>query len=50
MDVGLKRLTHIADINGKRVYLMFSSSYLGDKEDKARSVKYTVFWENKMKE
>lgn len=42
---GLKRPAHIADVNGKKVYLMFSSSYLGDKEDKSRSVKYTVFWE-----
>ena len=46
MDTGLKRPAHIADVNGKKVYLMFSSSYLGDKEEKARSVKYTVFWKN----
>ncbi len=45
MGTGLKRPAHIADVNEKRVYLMFSSSCLGDKEDKARSVKYTVFWE-----
>ena len=45
MGTGLKRPAHIADVNGKKVYFMFSSSYLGDKEDKARSVKYTVFWE-----
>ncbi len=45
MGTGLKRPAHIADVNGKKVYLMFSSSYLGDKEDRARSVKYTVFWE-----
>lgn len=45
MGTGLKRPAHIADANGKKVYLMFSSSYLGDKENKARSVKYTVFWE-----
>lgn len=45
MGTGLKRPAHIADVDGKKVYFMFSSSYLGDKEDKARSVKYTVFWE-----
>ena len=45
LGTGLKRPAHIADVNGKRVYFMFSSSYLGGKEDKARSVKYTVFWE-----
>lgn len=45
MGTGLKRPAHIADVNGKKVYFMFSSSYLGDKEDKTRSVKYTVFWE-----
>ena len=45
MGTGLKRPAHIADINEKKVYLMFSSSYLGVKDDKARSVKYTVFWE-----
>lgn len=45
MGTGLKRPAHIADANGKKVYFMFSSSYLGDKEDKTRSVKYTVFWE-----
>ena len=45
IGTGLKRPAHIADVNGKKVYFMFSSSYLGDKEDKARSVKYTVFWE-----
>lgn len=42
---GLKRPAHIADVNEKKVYLMFSSDYLGDKEEKARSVKYTLFWE-----
>lgn len=45
MGTGLKSPAHIADVNGKEVYFMFSSSYLGDKEDNARSVKYTVFWE-----
>ncbi len=45
IGTGLKQPAHIADVNGKKVYFMFSSSYLGDKEDKARSVKYTVFWE-----
>lgn len=50
LGTGLKCPTHIADVNGKEVYFMFSSSYLGEKEDKARSVKYTVFWKNKMKE
>ena len=45
MGTGLKRPAHIADVNSKKVYFMFSSSCLGDKDDKARSVKYTVFWE-----
>ena len=45
IGTGLKRPAHIADVNGKKVYLMFSSGYLGNKEDKARSVKYTVFCE-----
>ena len=44
LGTGLKCPTHIANVNGKEVYFMFSSSYLGDKEDKARSVKYTIFW------
>ena len=50
MSTGLKRPAHIADVNGKKIYFMFSSSCLGEKEDKTRNVKYTVFWENKMKE
>lgn len=45
MGAGLKRPAHIADVNGKKVYFMFSSSFLGNKENRARSVKYTVFWE-----
>lgn len=45
MGTGLKRPAHIAEIYGKDVYFMFSFSYLGDKEDKSISVKYTVFWE-----
>lgn len=45
MGTGLKRPAHIADVNGKKVYFIFSSGYLGDKEEKARSVKYTVFLE-----
>lgn len=45
IGAGLKRPAHIADANGKKVYFMFFSSYLGDKEDKTRSVKYTIFWE-----
>ena len=45
IGTGLKRPAHIADVNGKKVYFMFSSSFLGDKENKSRSVKYTVFRE-----
>lgn len=45
MAVGLKRPAHIADVNGKKVYLMFSTDCLGDKESKTRSVKYTLFLE-----
>lgn len=45
MGTGVKRPVHIADINEKKVYFMFSSSCLGDKEDMFRSVKYTIFWE-----
>ena len=50
IGTGLKRPAHIADADEKKVYFMFSSSYLGDTNEKARSVKYTVFWENKVKE
>ena len=42
---GLRCPAHIAEVNGKKVYFIFSTSYLGAEEDKARSVKYTVFWE-----
>ena len=45
MGTGLKGPTHIANVNGKEVYFMFSSSYLGDVKNKTRSVKYTVFLE-----
>lgn len=45
MGTGVNRPAHIADVNGKKVYFMFSSGYLGNKENKARSVKYTVFLE-----
>lgn len=45
MGTGLKQPAHIADVNGKKVYFIFSSTYLSNKEDKARSVKYTIFWE-----
>ena len=45
MGTGLKSPAHIADVNGKEVYFMFYSSFLGDMENQARSVKYTVFWE-----
>lgn len=43
--VGLKHPAHVADINGKAVYFVFSSNYIGDKESKTRSVKYTIFAE-----
>ena len=45
LGTGLKNPTHIASINKKKVYLMFSSSSLGNKENKSRSVKYTVYME-----
>lgn len=45
MELGGKRPVHIADINEKKVYFMFSSSCLGAKEDMCRSVKYSIFWE-----
>ena len=45
LGTGLKRPTHIANANGKKIYFMFSSNLLGDKENAARSVKYTIFME-----
>ena len=45
IGTGIKHPAHIADIENKKVFFMFSSSCLGDIEDRARSVKYTVFWE-----
>lgn len=45
IGTGLKCPTHIANVNGKEVYFMFSSSYLGDVNNITRSVKYTVFLE-----
>lgn len=45
MGSGLKRPAHIADVDGKAVYFIFSSSYFGDKEEKIRIVKYTIFME-----
>lgn len=42
---GLSRPTHIADANGKKVFLMFWMYEEGLKEYKARSVKYTLFHE-----
>ena len=46
LGTGLKRPTHIADMDGKAVYLLFSSQYIGNKDQGTRSVKYTVFIEN----
>jgi len=43
IGTGLKRPTHIADIDGKPVYFIFSSNYLGDKNTPIRSVKFTFF-------
>lgn len=43
LSASLKHPAHIADIDGKEVYFMFSSSFSGEK--KVRSVKYTVFRE-----
>lgn len=45
LGTGLKRPAHIADLNGKAMYFIFSASYYGDKEDKTRCVKYTLFIE-----
>lgn len=45
IGTGLKRPTHIADVNGKKVFFIFSSSYFGDNNSGSRSVKYTIFQE-----
>lgn len=42
---GLSRPAYIADVNNKKVYLMFWMYEEGIKERKARSVKYTLFSE-----
>ena len=42
---GLKHPVHIADTDGKAIYLMFSSTLVGSEENKTRSVKYTIFQE-----
>ena len=45
IGTGLRSPTHIADVDGKKVYFIFSSSYFGDDKSGSRSVKYTVFRE-----
>lgn len=45
VGTGLKHPVHIADTDGKAIYLMFSSTLLGNEENKTRSVKYTLFQE-----
>lgn len=45
MSAGLKCPTHIADVNEKKVYLMFSTDCTGDTASRTRSVKYTIFQE-----
>ena len=42
---GLKQPSHIANINGKSVYLIFVSNYFGDAEEPNRIVRYTIFME-----
>ena len=42
---GLSRPAYIADVNGKGVFLMFWMFAEGIKERKAKSVKYTLFYE-----
>lgn len=42
---GMKRPAHIAYVDGKKVYFIFSSSLHRDSDGKARSIKYTIFWE-----
>ena len=45
MGAGTKRPAHIAKIDAKNIYFMFSTNLLGDQENRSRSVKYTVFME-----
>lgn len=42
---GLSRPAYIADVNNKKVFLIFWMYEEGIKERKARSVKYTLFYE-----
>lgn len=46
LGTGLKRPTHIADVDDKAVYILFSSQYVGSKDQGTRSVRYTIFMEN----
>ena len=46
LGTGLKRPTHIADVDDKAVFMLFSSQYIGNKDQGTRSVKYTIFLEN----
>lgn len=42
VGTGVRRPTQIADVNGKKVFFLFSTDCTGD-DEKIRSVKYTVF-------
>ena len=44
-STGLLKPEHIANIDGKKVYLMFWSNLEGSKKPKTRSVRYTFFKE-----
>lgn len=46
LGTGLKRPTHIADVDNKAVYILFSSRFIGNKDQGTRSVRYTIFMEN----
>ncbi len=45
VGTGLKNPIEIAQIEGKRLYLIFWSKLEGEKEPKTRSVQYTLFCE-----
>lgn len=46
LGTGLKRPTQIAEIDDKATYILFSSQYVGSKDQGTRSVRYTIFMEN----
>ena len=41
----LKSPTHIATINNKEISILFSSQFIGNKEQATRKVEYTIFAE-----